>query len=256
MHREPRNGASIDRIYLHKNEGPEQEGGAAGLASYLNTIDGGYHVLVDDKVTLRMANDDEIVWAEGGDNAHALSICLIGWSSETAAQYGADAYSQAEIERAAQQVAAWCKQYGVPVVHVAAGAPGQAPTQHGIALHADDHAPSSQGHTDPGAGFPIAAFVERVAAINEHVDWAGIKALVDWYHEMQVDAPLQAGESSWRVTVLKQLLAKAGHDVGNDHPYYGTKLVAAVHDWKVEVHDANTDGKVFGAPAAKLILGL
>lgn len=251
MQKSPRNGASIDRIYLHKNEGPETEGGAQGLLGYLQTIDGGYHVIVDDKDTVRAANDDEVVWGEGGDNEHALAICLVGWSSENAAEYGTDAYSQAEIERAAQQVAAWCKQYNVPAAHVAPGAPGQAPTERGIAEHADDHDPSSQGHTDPGVGFPIDAFIQRVQAINAPpVDWAAIAKLVQWVNSVKAK-PIRCTEVGERVISLKQLLHKHGYS-GMDltNPVYGPGVFAAVKAFKVSRKLPYTAGGVVGGACA------
>ena len=252
MHIEPRNGASIDRVYLHKNEGPEQEGGAVGLGNYLDTIDGGYHKIVDDKVTVVKAQDDEIVWGEGGDNLHALAICDVGWSSETAAQYASDPFSIAEFERTAQEVAAWCKLYGIPIVHVAPGAPGQAPTERGIAEHADDHDPASEGHTDPGPAYPIAALVSRVAAIDT-AD-RGLEQLVVWF-ELVSKFPLQPGESSWGVTALKQMLDKIGEGPGNDAPYFGQKLAACVVAFKKKHGIANVDPG-FGGVAAEALLKL
>jgi hypothetical protein len=247
MHTEPRNGASIDRIYLHTNEGPQAPLGAArNLRDYLQSIDGGYHVIVDQAETVYCAGDDIVVWAEGGDNTHALSICMIGRAS----QNWNTIYSQAEIERAAKVVAHWCVAYNIPVVHVRPGAPGQAPTDRGIAEHADDHAPSSAGHTDPGAGFPIDAFVARVREIIELP--AKLAALAAWAKRVST-TPLQFGETSEDVTIAKQLLAHAGYDVGNTEPLYGLSFVAKVHAYKLAKQLPNLDGRELGANVVKAL---
>lgn len=252
MHIEPRNGASIDRVYIHKNEGPEQEGGAVGLGRYLDTIDGGYHRIVDDKVTVIKANDDEVVWGEGGDNEHALAICDVGWSSETAAQYLTDPFTIAEFERTAQEVAAWCKAHDVPPVHVSPGAPGAAPTERGIAEHADDHDPASQGHTDPGVGYPIDILVTRVKQILAPVDWAALEALQDFREAL----PLHEGDQGWAVTALKQFLNQLGVGPGNDEPIYGPTLVNFVKLFKVAHNVGNDDGTTFGTTACDVLFKL
>lgn len=255
MHIEPRNGASIDRIYLHKNEGPQQEGGAVGLGRYLDTIDGGYHKIRDDKVTVVKATDDQLVWAEGGDNLHALSICDVGWSSETASQYASDPYSIAEFEGTAQEIATWCELHSVPAVHVAAGSAGHAPTQRGIAEHADDHDPASQGHTDPGTAYPIDHLVTRVQQIiKQHNDTAQFFV---WVREVQ-DHPLHANTSSWAITALKHALNSIHEGPGNDSPFYGQHLVACVTAFK-EKHKVGpepVDGTEFGGVALAALLKL
>jgi len=250
MHTEARTG-NIDRIYLHTNEGHQAVGAAHGLAHNLlnNGPDGGgYHVVVDDTDTVVLAPDSAVAWAEGGDNQHALSICLIGFSATTD---WTTAYSKAMIERAAQQVAHWCKAYSVPVVHVHPGVPGQAPTDRGIAEHADDHAPSSQGHTDPGSRFPIAAFVARVGAIlAPPVDWQAILKLEAWAKRVS-DVPLEVGDTGDDVVTAKALLAKAGFDCGNREPIYGDTFVDMVHDFKVLRGLSNLDGTKLGAEVVK-----
>lgn len=258
MQQSPRT-TPIDRIYLHTNEGPETAGGAQNLVNYLQRIDGGYHVVVDDKNTVRAAADDQVVWAEGGDNSRSLSICLIGYAGQSAGDWG-DPYSTAELERAAQQVAAWCKQYGVPGVHVQPGVPGEAPTDRGIALHGDDHDPHSAGHTDPGPNFPLASFIARVNTIlapKVNADWKEIALLAQWASDTRKE-PLHCGESGWRITVLKQLLAKKGkkYDVGNDSPFYGPKLADVIAVFKHDARIPSKDPCTAGAEVVDHSLGL
>jgi hypothetical protein len=248
MHTEPR-WAAIDRIYLHTNEGPQEENGAANLGGYLNTIDAGYHFGVDDKNTIRYAADNVVVWAEGGDNGAALSIVMIG----RAAQDWTTPYSLAEIERCAQQVATWCKQYNVPAIRVLPAPPGAAPTSRGIAEHADDHSPASEGHTDPGVGFPIDAFIKRVHDILvPPVDWQALKLLVDWQKRAAAH-PLRLGQNSPDVLILSQLLAHRGMP-GVIGFGYGVKITEGVAWLKALWANENRDGTVVGGPFAEKLI--
>jgi hypothetical protein len=256
MHIEPRPGHFIDRIYLHLNEGPQQQDAAWGLKAYLSGIDAGYHVIVDNRNTVRCAADNEVVWGEGGDNQHCLSLCMIGYS---ASNDWSSPYSVAMVERAAQQVAAWCKAYNIPAVHVRPGAPGQAPTDRGIAEHADDHRPESGGHTDPGAGFPLAAFIARVQAIlAPPIDWHGVIALEAWgervianplTEDLNPDHPKRPLDTA----ILRGLLRAKGYDV-EPGTVYGPVTVVRVHEFKVDENLPNHDGHHFGALGVKAIL--
>lgn len=250
MHIEPRNGASIDRIYLHTNEGPQGEGAAQSLAGYLQTIDGGYHVIVDDKSNVRCAGDDQVVYGEGGDNTNALAICMIGFS---ATNDWTTPYSVAMVELAAQQVATWCKAYNVPVFHVQAGQPGLPPVERGIAEHADDHSPYSEGHTDPGTNFPIATFVARVQAIlTPQIDWVAVKALAEWQVRVSTHA-LHFLTHGPDVQTMNDLLVHRGYEkVSGDA--YGIKAAQAVRFLKVVRQLSNRNGLVFGGDAAHALL--
>lgn len=255
MHTELRT-EPINRVYLHTNEGPQRTGAAHDLADYLQHIDGGYHVIVDDQATVWCAPDNVVLWSQGGDNRHSLSVCLIGYAHFTAADWSTP-YSKAEIERAAQVVAHWCKLYDIPAVHVRPGAPGEAPTDRGIAEHADDHAYASEGHTDPGTGFPIDAFVKRVNVIlNPVLDPAVVSALAAiaaWGQRVSAK-PLRVNQVRKDVTLAKKLLAAKGYDVGNTLPRYGQAFVKAVHAYKVDHGWKDPDGTGFGARMVKSLL--
>lgn len=247
MQQSPRNGATIDRIFVHSNEGPQGPNAAANLAGYLSRIDAGYHVIVDDANTVVCATDDKILWATGGDNTHSLSICLIGYAAFTPADWGTP-YSQAMIERAAQQVAAWCRAYNVPVTRVRPGAPGQAPTDRGIAEHADDHAPESQGHTDPGASFPIDAFVARVAAIlapAPAVTAVSAKSLsvLSALLKAVTSRPIRKGDKGPKVLQLKTLLAKHGYQTP-EGDVFGLEVIEAVRRFKLAHGLKPADGTI------------
>ena len=85
--------------------------------------------------------------------------------------------------------------------------------------------------------------------------WKAIEQIALFKQETIAD-PLRAGQSSWRVTALKQWLARLGpeFDVGNDAPLYGELLVAAVKRWKQHVQLSNDDGTRFGGTAVRALL--
>lgn len=260
MQANPRNGASIDRIYLHTNEGPQGPNAATNLVDYLQRIDAGYHVVVDDQHTVYAATDSQIVWAEGGDNTHALSVCMIGYSASTDWN---SPYSQAMVERAAQQVAVWCRQYNVPTTRVRPGAPGQAPTDRGIAEHADDHDPHSEGHTDPGAGFPIDLFILRVYTILHPapvIDWHAISILAAWEQRVAAD-PLELDKDPDHparpldTKILRDLLIKHGYGYELEPgTVYGPATARAVAQFKSKAKLANRIGEICAGPCARALL--
>lgn len=161
MRTSPRNGP-IDLIVVHTNEGPQTEGGAQALADYLQTIDGGYNAICDDKNTITVADDQTVVWGAGGVNERAIHVCLVGSANQTSLQWG-DGYGIGEARQASQWVAGKCRQHGIPPVKLT---PGQvAAGVKGVCGHADVSAvyAASQGHYDPGPNFPWAVFMASVS---------------------------------------------------------------------------------------------
>ena len=158
-HRTRRTGG-VDLIVIHTNEGPEQTNSAEGLASYLQRADPGYNVVVDVDSAIRVAYDNETVWGAGGVNSRAWHLCLLGYSNQSSADWG-DPYSRAELVNAAQLVRQAAIRFGVPMQRVTDTRPS---APRGICGHVDvsRYHPESQGHTDPGVGFPWDAFMAMV----------------------------------------------------------------------------------------------
>lgn len=167
MHRERR--ASYGSLQVvHVNVGPERAGGAQSLIdNVLARQDAGYHKVIDDRVCVRVANDNELVYGARGCsvNDYALHYCLIGYADQTAAEW-ADAYSRGELTILAKELAADAVKRGIPIHHQSAVLKGQV-GHHDVTLACD----VSGGHTDPGPHFP----------------WDKLMGLVRWY----VDAPPQ-----------------------------------------------------------------
>lgn len=159
MHTEPRLGP-IDKIVVHTNEGPERTGGARNLVAYLQTIQGGYHVVVDDRDTIVTATDNLVVWGATGMNERGLHICLVGYAAQSAQEW-ADPYSHSEILNAVDVVAGWCQKYQIPARHLTVLEVGTSGAK-GICGHADVSKAFNGTHTDPGPNFPWPAFVALV----------------------------------------------------------------------------------------------
>lgn len=239
MQTQPRGTFTIDRIYLHTNEGPQGEGAAMGLSAYLDTIDAGYHKIRDNKVTVIKAADDKVVWGAGGDNLHALHIVLIGFSLHTD---WTTPYSKAMIEGAAQEVADWCIEHGIPAVRVGPGCP---PFGKGIAEHADNRCSASGGHFDPGPNFPIEDFIKRVNAIIAPP--ADPKLVAFFKMVASFVKPIRFGDKGKRVKFVQQQLHRRAPQLPTGKPgYYGPVLVQRIERYKRANGFKNKNGKVCG----------
>jgi hypothetical protein len=158
--------APIRLVVLHTMESPETAGAAeavgrifANPARHAST-----HVGVDTDSTVRYVSDDDTAWAAPGANADGLHIELAGRAGQTARQW-ADASSEAILERAAHQVATWCRVYGIPARWLTHAQLADGRTR-GIIGHADASAVFKlSDHTDPGRAFPRARFLARVKAL-------------------------------------------------------------------------------------------
>ena len=164
MHTQPRNGP-IEKVVVHVNVGPEVEGGAAALAQYLTTINGGYHAICDDRTTVTTAADDLEVWGNGGINSTSLDVCIIGYADDPA--QWSTAYARAAMHNAAQWVAVKCKFYGLATSRLT---PAMVRTRgvKGVCGHVDvtnAGFPGAAGHYDPGPFFPWAQFLATVNTI-------------------------------------------------------------------------------------------
>lgn len=157
---------------MHLNVGPEIEGGAASLARFLQTIQGGYHEIVDDKTFLIEARPDQCVYGASGMNGDGYHICVIG-NVQTAQQW-ADTYSRGELDLAARRVAQRCHDFGIPPTQLT-DAQVADPNTRGICDHwavnraivlpavaRGDHSMGPGDHTDVGPGFPWPSFMAAV----------------------------------------------------------------------------------------------
>jgi len=258
MHTNPRQSA-ITKIILHDNEGPEGINAAFDLAIYCHNNGpngGGYQCAVDQTVCARIQPDNVVCWANGAVNETSVDICFIGYAAQTAAEW-ADAYSKGELEVAAQQVAAWCKEYNIPPV-LLQGIDLHSVNTRGISTHglltAAGYA-GTDGHTDPGPNFPLMAFIGRVANIvtpPKPIDWGAIAKIQAWIERL-TKTPLRYGDISPDVYDLQAWLLVNGQDAGHGDAY-GIQVEGGVARFKAQWALENRDGAVCGGACAAALV--
>lgn len=142
-------------IVVHSTEGSTASGAAGWFTDPRSG--GSAHLVVDDTQCFRTLPDNVIPWGAKGVNNDGLHLEIAGFAKWTRAEWMAH---EARIRRAAQLVAAWCKQYGIPPRLLTADELKAG--QRGITTHATAVKVYGGDHTDPGAGFPLDVLMERV----------------------------------------------------------------------------------------------
>ena len=158
--------APIRLIVIHTMEVPETNGAAEAVGkAFADPIrQASAHVGVDANSTVRYVPDDDTAWAAPGANADGLQIELAGRAGQIARQWS-DGPSRAILERAARQVAAWCRTYRIPARWLTDAQLADGKTR-GIVGHADvSRVFKLSDHTDPGRAFPRASFLARVRVL-------------------------------------------------------------------------------------------
>lgn len=165
-----RNGKGYRWIAVHT-----QEGGRTAVSLCQFCIDSlkltgnpvAYNRVVDDIDTIESVADGDGPWSASNANDYALHICLAGsyaaWSRgkwlETDASDGKN--EDAELTRAARQIAYWCQRYNIPAAYI--GGRGIPWGYDGICGHMD-FGVWGGGHHDPGPNFPWDELIRRVKA--------------------------------------------------------------------------------------------
>lgn len=150
-------------IVIHDAECAETSHAAEDLGNYGKHPDypSSWHISCDNDSCERSVHDEDTAWAAPPLNPVALHIELAGKGSQSRADW-LDAYSTATLDNAADIVAAWCKKFNIPVVHLTNDQLSSG--NKGIVGHYQISAVwKKSDHTDPGAGFPWEDFIQRVA---------------------------------------------------------------------------------------------
>ncbi len=168
-HYNGREGKTPRWIAVHTQEAGRT---AVGLAQFLIDSANGsnpvsYNVVNDDVDNIQCVSDNDGPWAASNANNYALHICLAGsyaaWSRgkwlETDSRDGKS--EDAELTRAAKQIAFWCTRRNIPPVYI--GGRGIPWGYDGICGHMDFGAWGG-GHHDPGPNFPWDELIRRVKA--------------------------------------------------------------------------------------------
>lgn len=159
-----RNGKGFRWIAVHTQEGGRD---AVGLCQFCADNEVSYNRVVDDRDTIELVADSDGPWSASNANDYALHICLAGsyaaWSRgkwlETDAADGKN--EDAELTRAARQIAYWCQRYNIPPTYI--GGRGIPWGYDGICGHMD-FGVWGGGHHDPGPNFPWDELIRRVKA--------------------------------------------------------------------------------------------
>jgi len=161
----PRQASAIDLVVIHSAEVADSFGAdntAEGVANYFSrsSTQASTQLAVDRDSCVRMLPDLVIAWGARGANSDGLHVEICGYARWKREEW-LSAANKPMLDRAAAKVAKWCWQYKIPrrwltVEEVRAG-------KRGLTTHNDVNAAFKGGsHWDPGTGFPMAWFLQRV----------------------------------------------------------------------------------------------
>lgn len=164
----PATGRPIDLVVLHSTEGSEVAGAARAVATWFAGKAGvpapqaSAHYVVDASSIVQCVREEDVAWHAPGANHNGIGVEHVGYAKQKPTDWG-DPYSAAELALSAALVATVCKRHGIPVAFVDAA--GLLRHERGITTHAEvTKAFHGSGHTDPGAGFPMDAYLAMVRA--------------------------------------------------------------------------------------------
>jgi len=160
-------GRAIRVVVIHTMEIAERPDAAEICARWFKTPVSrvSAHYCVDADSVIQCVREKDVAWHERGGNTSSIGVELAGFASQTGRDW-ADRYSAAVLERAASLVADICRRRRIPVrwllaYDLLAG-------RRGLTGHDEvSEAFKQSDHWDPGDGFPVEAFVDRVRALGQ-----------------------------------------------------------------------------------------
>ena len=162
----PAKRSAADLIVIHATQGQERAGSTVNVAGGFQRGErkASAHFVVDSRDVVQCVDTRDVAWHAFGVNRRGIGVEHCAMSEQTPEQWE-DADSAAELSLSADLVAALCMKWYIPARLVMADSlraqSGRGITTHAIASVAF---PGHGGHWDPGPGFPLHAFIERVAA--------------------------------------------------------------------------------------------
>jgi N-acetyl-anhydromuramyl-L-alanine amidase AmpD len=161
--------AAVDRIVLHCIECPEAATRAESCAEWMSSIDAAKdgkkscHYFVDSDSVVQGVLDHHVAYHAPGANHDGIGIEHAGYARQTREQW-LDDFGHRMLGLSVQLTARLCQRWKIPAVFVTA--PELQLRKRGITTHAEvSRAFGKSDHTDPGPGFPIGWYVDRVAAL-------------------------------------------------------------------------------------------
>ena len=163
----PTTARKLDVVVMHTMEIAERKDAAEICARWFKTPVSkvSAHYCVDADTVIQCVREKDIAWHARGGNTTSIGVELAGFASQTGRDW-ADRYSAAVLERAASLVADICRRRRIPVrwllaYDLLAGL-------RGLTGHDEvSEAFKQSDHWDPGDGFPVEAFVDRVRALEQ-----------------------------------------------------------------------------------------
>jgi N-acetyl-anhydromuramyl-L-alanine amidase AmpD len=153
---------TVDVVVIHTMEVAERPGAAAVCAHWFATevSQVSAHYCVDSTTVIQCVRENDIAWHARGGNAHSIGIELAGFARQTRKDW-ADPYSAAVLGRAAGLVADICRRRHLPVRWLTSD--DLLAGRRGLTGHAEVSAAYKRSdHWDPGPGFPVESFLDRV----------------------------------------------------------------------------------------------
>jgi hypothetical protein len=152
--------SAIRYIVLHSTESAADS--AKEIAQYFTTAGAGgsAHLVIDTTSCYRCLDDNEIPWGAPPLNTNGYHIEHCGYASWSAAEWAK--VKTTTLARSAYKAALRCKAHHIPA-RVLTDKQLEAGSMTGIVTHAQvSRVFHRSDHTDPGSGFPLAWYVNRV----------------------------------------------------------------------------------------------
>lgn len=158
--------AGVDNVVLHCIECPEASTRAESTAEWMAGTGApmaSAHYFIDSDTAVQGVPDHFIAYHAPGLNHCAIGIEHAGYARQTRQEW-LDDFGQRMLGLSVQLCARLCQRWKIPAVFVRA--PDLQLRKRGITTHAEvTRAFGKSDHTDPGPGFPIDWYVDRVAAL-------------------------------------------------------------------------------------------
>jgi N-acetyl-anhydromuramyl-L-alanine amidase AmpD len=153
---------AIDVVVMHTMEIAERPDAAMicarWFASAVSKVSA--HYCVDAGTVIQCVRERDIAWHARGGNTHSIGVELAGFARQTADEWD-DEYSTDVLDHASVLVADVCHRRGIPARWLTAD--DLRARRRGITGHAEvSNAYRKSDHWDPGPGFPVESFLDRV----------------------------------------------------------------------------------------------
>jgi N-acetyl-anhydromuramyl-L-alanine amidase AmpD len=161
-HRTRMPGRPIDVVVMHTMEIAERPDAAAICARWFQSRVSrvSAHYSVDARTIIQCVREADIAWHARGGNTNSIGLEMAGFARQTTSEWE-DEYSTAVLARASTLVADISRRRRIPVRWLVAD--DLLAGRRGITGHAEvSRAYRKSDHWDPGPGFPIEVFLDRV----------------------------------------------------------------------------------------------